>query len=494
MMTQTMSAQQLAKLSTLVARWTGLHFPKDRWTELERGVARASQELGHSSTDAFMSRLMAQSLDDEQIQKLAWHLTIGETYFLRGKSAFEVLEKKIIPRLISERRSSRQIRIWSAGCSGGEEPYSLAVMMARHIADLADWRVTILATDINTQSLEKARRGIYGSWSFRDTPDWLRQHYFTEVGRDQWEIRPQIKEMVTFSYLNLALDPFPSLLNNTYAMDLIFCRNVVMYFGRDVMAGVVSNFHESLRDGGHLFTAPSEASHELFPQFARAAEFGEVFFCKDDDAVAAEVEAKKVLRAGAATLARKTSGRAPAKPASARPKAPAAPGKASTPAKTPAKTPAARRPAAAKPTPAAATPAGAPDQAAQLISEARAGANRGQLDEALAKCEQAIAIDKLNAGYRYLYATILQELDRPDEAIKALNSALYLDRDFVLAHFLLGNIARGNSRAAEAETHFRRALSLLDAMPEDTELPEADGLTAGRLAKIITSILQTEVV
>jgi len=257
-----------------------------------------------------------------------------------------------------------------------------------------------------------------------------------------------------------------------------------------VMAGVVSNFHESLRDGGHLFTAPSEASHELFPQFARAAEFGEVFFCKDDDAVAAEVEAKKVLRAGAATLARKTSGRAPVKPAGARPKAPAAPGKASTPAKTPA----ARRPAAAKPTPAAATPAGAPDQAAQLISEARAGANRGQLDEALAKCEQAIAIDKLNAGYRYLYATILQELDRPDEAIKALNSALYLDRDFVLAHFLLGNIARGNSRAAEAETHFRRALSLLDAMPEDTELPEADGLTAGRLAKIITSILQTEVV
>lgn len=476
-MTQTMSPQQLEQLSDLVGRWTGLHFPRERWTDLERGILRASKEFGHRDAESMIARLASSSLSDDQIQTLAWHLTIGETYFLRGRSAFDVLEKQILPGLVAEReKTSRQLRIWSAGCAGGEEPYSLAVTVARVIPDLQDWRVTILATDINTRALERARAGVYGSWSFRDTPDWLRKRYFTEAGSGKWALLTPIKQMVTFSYLNLALDPYPSLLTNTYAMDIIFCRNVMMYFSRDVMKQVVGRLHEALHEGGSLFTAPSEASHEYFPQFARSTGGGEVYFVKAS-MPAKTAEAARTKPAGTKPAGTKPIA-APSRPRPARPLSRSAAGHAPRPVP-------ARAPAAA--------PAVTGDAAAILAAEARASANLGKLDEALAKCESAIAADKLSPAYRYLFATILQELDRPDEAVKALGSALYLDRDFVLAHFLLGNIARGRSRLAEAETHFGRVLRLLDELPADAELPEADGLTAGRLFEIVRAIRGTEV-
>jgi len=131
-------------------------------------------------------------------------------------------------------------------------------------------------------------------------------------------------------------------------------------------------------------------------------------------------------------------------------------------------------------------PGGAPPAAA------RRAANEGRLSVAHDDCEQAIAADKLSADYRYLQATILSELDREDDAVKALNSTLYLNPRFVLAHFLYGNIARRRARAAEAGSHFRTTLSLLEELSPDEVLPESEGMTAGKLAEIVKSILQLE--
>lgn len=273
--------QQLSVLSDLVGRWTGLHFPEERYTELERGIRRASKDFGHRHVDQFVQVLLASELTAEQIQMLAWHLTIGETYFLRGKSTFDVLEKEILPELVMQRKGKeQQLRLWSAGCAGGEEPYSMAITVARLLPDIKDWHITILASDINTRSLQKAANGTYGNWSFRDTPDWLRPQFFTAANND-WVIRPQVRKMVTTSYLNLAADPYPSLATNTNAMDIIFCRNVLMYFKPEVMKRVIASLHEALRDGGYLFVAPSEASQELFPQFVRASTRGEIYYRKD---------------------------------------------------------------------------------------------------------------------------------------------------------------------------------------------------------------------
>ena len=493
--------QQLSALSDLVARWTGLYFPPERHAELERGLVRASKDFGHPNVGSFVNFcLTTAELTPDQVQTLAWHLTIGETYFLRGRQTFEVLEREVLPQFIMARRNDeQQLRLWSAGCAGGEEPYSLAITVSRVLPESQDWNVTILATDINTRALHKASEGVYGSWSFRDTPDWLRPHFFREAGNGEWAIRPEIKRRVTFSYLNLAADPYPSLATNTNAMDIIFCRNVLMYFRAETMKRVIGRLHDALRDGGYLFVAPSEASHEFFPQFERVAVNGEIYYRKD----AAHAHGHGAAHAHPARRLR------PAVVPKAEPAAPRrahAGGDGHKPRPVPAKAAPERRAAhrqiAREPAAAAVQhrvasqasheAAASAAQAAALAAAARAAANEGRLSEALADCEEAIRIDKLSADYRYLYATILAELDRQDDAVKALNSTLYLDPHFVLAHFLYGNIARRRSRPGEAESHFRATLTLLEELSPDDVLPESEGMTAGKLAEIVKSILQLE--
>ena len=162
---------------------------------------------------------------------MASYLTIGETYFFRVEPDFNALENHILPELIHLRKDTgKYLRIWSAASSTGEEPYSLAILVRKLIPDIKDWNITILATDINTRSLAKAEKGIYGNWSFRNNPEWLKKIYFTPLLDERYQINRNIKDMVSFFYLNLARDTYPSLLNNTNGMDIIFCRNVLMYF------------------------------------------------------------------------------------------------------------------------------------------------------------------------------------------------------------------------------------------------------------------------
>ena len=186
---------------------------------------------------------------------------MGETYFFRERRAFEILEQSLLPGLIAARRKTeKRLRFWSAGCSTGEEPYSLAILLDKLIPDLKDWNVTILATDINTGALRKAEEGIYSDWSFRDNPPWFKEHYFEKVDGNHHRLLPRIRKMVTFSYLNLSEDHYPALQNNTNAMDFIFCRNVLMYFAPGQIGLTVERFHRSLLDGGCLIVSPVETA------------------------------------------------------------------------------------------------------------------------------------------------------------------------------------------------------------------------------------------
>ena len=182
-----------------------------------------------------------------QIEILANHLTVGETYFFRDKELFKTLEKPVLSKLIQSRhRSGRHLRVWSAGCSTGEEPYSVAILLSKMIPDLRDWNITILATDISPLALQKAAGAVYGHWSFRDVQPEIQNGFFNQREDGHFELLPRIREMVTFSYLNLVEDTYPSLFNNTNAMDIIFCRNVLMYFVPELAGKVARNFHRSL--------------------------------------------------------------------------------------------------------------------------------------------------------------------------------------------------------------------------------------------------------
>ena len=462
----------LSNLSELLAARIGLHFPKERWGDLERGIVAAAPAFGMANAEACAHRLLSAPLTHNQVEILASHLTVGETYFFREKRSFEVLEERIIPELIRTRtHTERRLRIWSAGCCTGEEPYSIAILLDRLIPHPKEWNVTILATDINPAFLRKAAEGVYGEWSFRDTPAWIRARHFKHGKNARFEIQPRIRKRVTFSYLNLADDVYPSLTNNTNAMDVIFCRNVLMYFTAAQAKKVIENLHRSLVDGGWLIVSPVETSNSLFSRFTAVGFPGAVLYRKQESGVR-EVETgypsaalgllPEALPPDPSALAADATLSTPSHEASLN---------LDRPAVKPGEVP----------------PFEVNDSEASSRT-ARACANQGKLAEAVEWCEKAIAADKLNPAHHYLLATIRQELGQSDAAMQSLMRVLYLDPDFVLAHFALGNLCLSQSRRREAERHFDTALTLLHTHPHDEPLPESEGLTAGRLTEIITSV------
>lgn len=451
----------LSRLSEFVASQTGLYFPQERWCDLERGIAAAAPDFNHPDVESCAQWLLAAPLTRHMNEVLASHLSVGETYFFREKQSLEILEEQVLPQLLQSRRENmRRLRIWSAGCSTGEEAYTIAILLDRLIPDLETWNITILATDFNPKFLRKAAQGVYGEWSFRNAPGWLRKRYFTNREDGRFEILPRIRKMVTFSYLNFADDIYPSLSNNTGAMDIIFCRNVLMYLTAQRTKQVAGNFHRALVDGGWLIVSPVETSNALFSSFTPAEFPGAALYRK-----AADAGSQQLVDGHQVPLLFEAAGAVPP----LQPVFPAEPAAANLPVE--------QIPQA--------------DERGLPSRMARSCANQGRLGEALEWCEQAIAADKMNPVHHYLLATILQEQGRHDIAIQSLMRALYLDPDFVLAHFALGNLHQSQGRFRQAQRYFENVLLLLREHSPGETLPEADGLTAERLTEIAKASLES---
>ncbi|MGR9045042.1 MAG: CheR family methyltransferase [Gammaproteobacteria bacterium] len=447
-------SRSLCQLSAWIAERLGLHFPEERWGELERDISMAAQELGFPDPESYISRLVSEPAGRTTIETLAGYLTVGETYFFREPRSFEALETQVLPELIKTRRNqAKRLRIWSAGCCSGEEPYSIAILLDKLIADYPQWNSSILATDITPRFLQKAVDGIYGEWSFRGMPDRVRERYFTQLDGGRYQLTSRIKERVAFSYLNLADDNYPSLLNDTNAMDVIFCRNVLMYFSDERAKKVMRNLHRALTDDGWLILSVTECPNESLSLFTPVEFPGAVLYRKrkaTDKGV--EVIGPEVL------------------PFEEEPEIPSLD-----------------------------SPDGLSEPALTLRSgeallqvdhlacsrNARKCANQGKLTEAAGWCERAIDLAKFNPGYRYLLAMIQQEQGLNEAAIRSLLHALYLDPDFVLAHFALGNMHRLHGQVREAEKYFNNVRMLLQTLPEEQSFPESEGLTAGRLGEIV---------
>ena len=200
--TDSISDSLFVGLSEFLSSHMGLRFTRDRH-RLHKGISAVARELGFGNTVSYINELMSCSLTKKQIEMLARRLTVGETYFFRHPDVFDILKEQFLPKLIDSRRGSDQrLRIWSAGCASGEEPYSLAILLSELIPDLKDWDVDLVATDINPRVLQKGSAGVYTEWSFRGTPLWTRHRYFTKT-KEGYEILPEIKKMVRFTYHNL---------------------------------------------------------------------------------------------------------------------------------------------------------------------------------------------------------------------------------------------------------------------------------------------------
>ena len=504
-MTSRVSDALLSGFSEFVAARMGLYFPKGRLHDLARGLGSAAREFGFDDEEACAKWLMSSSLTREQVEILAGHLTVGETYFFREKKSFESLEWEILPQLIDGRRKGgRGLRIWSAGCATGEEPYSVAILLSKLLPDLNSWNITVLATDINPHFLSKASKGVYREWSFRDTPGWVRGKYFKKRRGENFEILPDIKAIVTFAYQNLAEDAYPLLVSNTNAMDIILCRNVLMYFTPGMQRNVIKNLYRCLVDGGWLIVSPGEISYDLFLEFTAVNCSGVTFYRKEpkkcplvETSFPGYEQSRVEFHEPPAPLTLFSGLEGKPGPEIHFPGRTAEPSATETAEKQMTKSLTNRYEEALE-----FYKQGCYDEAAGKIEPLLSGkkvdskamallaatyANQGRLNDALLWSEKAVAADKLNPDRHYLRAIILQEQGKIEEAMRSLKHSLYLDQDFVLAHFTLGNMLRRQGKIKEANKCFKNALSLLSGHKREEIVAASEGITAGRLIEIINS-------
>jgi chemotaxis protein methyltransferase CheR len=202
---------------------------------------------------------------DQELSDLMDILTTNETYFFREGFQLKALTDEILPELkaAKERKGEKNLRIWSAGCSTGEEPYTIA-MLLMEMDCFQGWRVEIVGTDISNRVLQQSRKAVYSKSSFRTTEEHYIKRYFHQE-QDGLRVNDEVRELVTISHLNLFDQNRLSLLGK---MDVIFCRNVIIYFDQTAKKKIIDTFYRMLHDGGYLLLGHSESLMNLSTVFA----------------------------------------------------------------------------------------------------------------------------------------------------------------------------------------------------------------------------------
>jgi chemotaxis protein methyltransferase CheR len=435
---------------------TGMAIDPDRRPGAELGIRRAMARAGIRDAGPYRERL---TRDDALFDDLVGELAIGETYFFREPGQFRFLRQSILPEFRRRFGSERVLHAWSAGCASGEEAYSLAMVFAEEGFAA---RSTLLATDISTAALEKARRATYRSWSLRGEGASAALPHLEHHG-DQYVVKEPIRRKVVLGYLNLALDIYPSLVTGLAGFDLIFCRNVLIYFDRETVRSVAHRLFTVLAAGGWLITASSDPPlGDKAPLQTLVSDQG-VFYRKEcaaeDRVVASEgapaatepprdrdpVEAPPLSVAGALSAARADLASGAYAAAAARMQA-------------------------------------WPGLAEAAVLRVRALANLDP-EEAEHACARAVALHPTSIELNHLWAVLLHGLGRDGEAARTVRRVLYLDRSLAIAHFLLGSILRRQGNRLGAWRSFRNARDLCTARPGDEIVALSDGEPAGRLAE-----------
>lgn len=251
----------------LIAKHTGLEIRERDKPALSEKIVLRMKELKFNIPETYYQLLNASTPESRQEwERLAILLTNIESYFFRDKDQFALLRDRILPELIQRKQDRKTIRICSAGCSSGEEPYSLAIMIKELLPELEQWNLKILGIDINQEALEKAKKGIYRPWSFRRVDKEIVQRYF-QLKNDEYQIESSIKQMVTFKTLNLVNEVFPIRKSELSEFDLILCRNVFIYFDSPAIEQVLNKFYNALQPLGYLITGHAELYGQNLSQF-----------------------------------------------------------------------------------------------------------------------------------------------------------------------------------------------------------------------------------
>jgi chemotaxis protein methyltransferase CheR len=493
MMDRAWSQSVLQALATSIRDHAGLSFVPARYDELERRTRRAMAKVGTSDVRDYTDGLGSGrfSFDDWVAE-----LTVGETYFFREPGHFEFVRRRVLPGLLALRGPGHVFRVWSAGCASGEEAYSLAILFEEQFLGTS---LHLMGTDVSRAALAKARLARYGAWSLRGAnDDWI-DLYFRRCESKQFELVERIRRQVTFEYLNLALDEYPSFFTGVWGNDVVFCRNVMIYLDRDTVRAVARRLFESLSDGGWLITGPSDPPLGDYAPYETMVTDAGVFYRRpaghDARVAGATWGTRHDSAERRASLAEEeTTGiRAVNMTPLALPEPPnvdKSDEKSGAPRDTTKKSaegalgPAQAAFAAGRYHQAIELARKLADDAAAAVLEVRATANLLGASEASRLCTAALLRFPLSAELYVLQASLLLDLRDYEAAAHAARRLLYLDRSLVVAHLLLGSILGQRGDRDDAVRAFRNARDLAGLLPSDDMVPFAEGEKAGRLADL----------
>ena len=249
-------------LRDAIYKRTGMWFADSSKYLLQKRLSPRARELNFDSFQKYFYFLQYDARAENEFDQIYDLVTTNETYFFREPAQLAAFAEEIVPDILS-RKPVRKVRIWSAGCSSGEEPYSIAMLLEEKRL-YGDAVFEIFASDINQAVLSKARRGIYRESAFRATDPAIRDKYFTKEQDGGWRIKDEVRNRVSFGRLNLYDEARVSLLGH---LDVILCRNVIIYFDDSSKRVVVTNFYNRLTDGGYLLLGHSESLISLSTQF-----------------------------------------------------------------------------------------------------------------------------------------------------------------------------------------------------------------------------------
>ena len=417
---------ELDAFREIIRERTGLVFGENQTSRLAEAVSAMMSALGLESELRYYRLILG---DRSAFLNLVDRLTINETYFYREPTHLKLLTDLILPELAGKKRFTGKVRLFSAGCSSGEEPYSLLMAVMEKYGPGAAGLYEVFGADIDRQALASARRGVYGGRSFRKLDDGLREKYFDRVDSSLYRVKEFVRRSVVFLELNLLEDAYPP---EFQGMDVIFYRNVSIYFDEDSKSKIFRNLSRLLAPGGYLFVSSTETmSHDT--NVLQLVQMGGAFvYCNTEAPIAgrATVDAvRKTAESVAAPVRRE-----------------------------------ARKPAAKEPTTERRTRREAvrvrPEEPRKIVDEVLALARSERYEAALERLDELLAVEPNRASALALRGNLLMHCGRNEEARECCLRATDADPLNPEAYLLLGLIAANTGAIEEAVRRLRETLYL----------------------------------
>ncbi|MBN1193260.1 MAG: tetratricopeptide repeat protein [Coriobacteriia bacterium] len=473
-----LTLEEFRRFRDLLHSQSGIYLEESKFDSLRISLVARATRLGYATMADYYTAL---ARDHREFNELLNLVTINETSFFRFPGQFDALRARVLPEVMANKTGgNRALRIWSAGCSTGEEPYSISMTLIDAGVEALGYKPQVLGTDVSTKALARAKAGIYGKRAMMNVSEDVVGRYFEPTASGDYRVNERVRGCVDFGYQNLIKEPYPLSLMGSW--DVIFCRNVTIYFRLESTRRVVANLYDSLNEGGYLFIGHSETLTSINDDF-EAVEVDGVFLYRKPSSrksfalgnplssargprVAKPVPDAGVAPTGLTAESARDISAAEVEELLVKARANLREG----------------RPQAVLETVEEVLAADHNNAEAHLLS-AYVHADAGDYDEAMHASSRALAINPLLPVAHYILGIIYQRRGDTVRAVSELKKAIYIDADFVLAHLNLANMHKAQRKWESAAREYENALKALRSSPDGSWTEFSGGFQADLLVR-----------